>query len=145
MIDPLFYNIMGITTTSAKRKWDTLEHNGIAFPPEYQSRGITITIRSENLMLNRDQEEMVHAWASKKDTHYVHDLVFQSNFLKDFSKLLPARFQDIYNIKDIDFSEAFRHIDQERKIKEAEKERIRNLQPQEKKNYHYLKEKREKN
>jgi hypothetical protein len=48
MIDPLFYNIMGITTSSAKRKWDTLEHNGIAFPPEYQPRGITITIRSEN-------------------------------------------------------------------------------------------------
>src|ERR671928_1657231 len=123
---------MGITTNSARRRWDSLEHNGIAFPPEYQSRGITIIIRSENLILNRDQEEMVHAWASKKDTHYVHDSVFQSNFLKDFSKLLPERFKDIYDIKDIDFSEAFRIIDQERKIKEAEKERIRNLQPEEK-------------
>jgi DNA topoisomerase-1 len=132
MTDGLFYDIMRISTTT-RRKWDTLEHNGIAFPPEYQPRGISIIIRGENLMLNRDQEEMVHAWASKKDTHYVHDSVFQSNFLKDFSKLLPVKFQDIYNIKDIDFSEAFRLIDQERKIKEAEKERIRNLQPEEKK------------
>lgn len=133
MIDGLLYNIMGITTTSARRKWDSLEHNGIAFPPEYQPRGITIIVRGENLMLNREQEELVYAWAAKKDTHYVHDSVFQSNFIKDFSKLLPGRFQDIDNIKEIDFSEAFRLIDQERKIKEAEKERVRNLQPEEKK------------
>jgi DNA topoisomerase-1 len=116
MIDGLLYNIMGITTTSARRKWDTLEHNGIAFPPEYQPRGITIIVRGENLMLNREQEELVYAWAAKKDTHYVHDSVFQSNFIKDFSKLLPGKFQDIDNIKEIDFSEAFRLIDPERKI-----------------------------
>jgi DNA topoisomerase I len=124
---------MGIITTSVRRKWDSLEHNGIAFPPEYQPRGISVTIRGEKLMLNRDQEELVYAWANKKDTHYVHDSMFQSNFLKDFRKLLPAKFQDIDNIADIDFSEAFTLIDQERRTKEAEKERIRNLPPEQKK------------
>src|SRR5919198_2859210 len=124
---------MEIAATSVRRKWDTLEHKGIAFPPEYQPRGISVTIQGEKLMLNRDQEELVYAWANKKDTHYVHDPIFQSNFLKDFRKLLPAKFQDIDSITDIDFSEAFALIDQERKTKEAEKERIRNLPPEEKK------------
>src|ERR687886_95847 len=133
MIDAPLYDIMGIVSTSSRRKWDTLEHKGIAFPPDYQPRGVSITIRGEKLMLNRDQEELVYAWANKKDTHYVHDSMFQSNFLKDFRKLLPAKFQDIDNIADIDFSEAFALIDQERRTKEAEKERIRNLPPEQKK------------
>src|ERR687885_1638234 len=136
---------MEMAITSVRRKWDTLEHKGIAFPPEYQPRGITITIQGEKLMLNRDQEELVYAWANKKDTHYVHDSIFQSNFLKDFRKLLPAKFQDINNTTDIDFSEAFTLIDQERRTKEAEKERIRNLPPEEKKKLSLFKrEEREK-
>jgi DNA topoisomerase I len=132
MIDALLYDVMGTVSTSATRKWDTLEHKGIAFPPEYQPRGISITIQGENLMLNRAQEELVYAWANKKDTHYVHDSIFQSNFLKDLRKLLPSKFQDIDNITQIDFSEAFTLIDRERRTKEAEKERIRNLTPEEK-------------
>jgi DNA topoisomerase-1 len=136
---------MDIASTSVRRKWDTLEHKGIAFPPEYQPRGISVAIRGEKLMLNRDQEELAYAWANKKDTHYVQDSVFQSNFLKEFKKLLPAKFQDSDNITDIDFSEAFRLVDQERKTKEAEKERIRNLTPDQKKKLLLLKrEEREK-
>jgi DNA topoisomerase-1 len=124
---------MGSTTTVLRSKWNTLEHNGIAFPPEYQPRGISISIDGERLMLNRDQEELVYAWAKKKDTHYVQDIVFQSNYLNDFKKLLPERFQHITSIKDVDFSEAFKLIDHEKKVKETEIERIRNLSHEEKK------------
>jgi DNA topoisomerase I len=124
---------MGSTTTVLRSKWNTLEHNGIAFPPEYQPRGISISIGGERLMLNRDQEELVYAWAKKKDTHYVQDIVFQSNYLNDFKKLLPERFQHITSIKDVDFSEAFKLIDHEKKVKETEIERIRNLSHEEKK------------
>jgi len=116
-----------------RAKWNTLEHNGIAFPPEYQPRGISISIGGEKLMLNRDQEELVYAWAKKKDTHYVQDIVFQSNYLNDFKKLLPEGFQHITSIKDVDFSEAFKLIDHEKKVKETEIERIRNLSHEEKK------------
>ena len=124
---------MESTTTLTRRKWDTLEHKGIAFPPEYQPRGISATILGEKLMLNRDQEELVYAWATKKDTHYVQDSTFQSNFLKDLRKLLPRKLRAIGNITDMDFSEAFTVVDQERKMREAEKERIRNLTPEERK------------
>ena len=124
---------MESTTTVLRAKWNTLEHNGIAFPPEYQPRGISISIDGERLMLNRDQEELVYAWAKKKDTHYVQDSVFQSNYLNDFKKLLPEGFQHITSIKDVDFTEAFKLIDHEKKVKETEIERIRNLSHEEKK------------
>jgi DNA topoisomerase-1 len=123
---------MESATTIVRTKWNTLEHKGIAFPPEYQPRGISITICGERLMLNRDQEELVHAWAKKKDTHYVQDPVFQSNFLTDFKKLLPEKFQNINSIKEVNFSEAYKLVEEEKKIKEAEIERIRILPSEEK-------------
>lgn len=121
------------STTVLRTKWNTLEHKGIAFPPPYQPRGIGISINGERLILNCDQEELVYAWAKKKDTHYIQDNVFQSNFLNDFKKLLPERFQYITSIKDVDFSEAFKLIDEEKKVKETEIERIRSLSREEKK------------
>lgn len=121
------------TTTVLRTKWNTLEHKGIAFPPQYQPRGIGISINGERLTLNCDQEELVYAWAKKKDTHYIQDHVFQSNFLNDFKKLLPDRFQYITSIKDVDFSEAFKLIDEEKKVKDTEIERIRSLSREEKK------------
>lgn len=123
---------MESATTIVRTKWNTLEHKGIAFPPEYQPRGISITICDERLMLNRDQEELVHAWAKKKDTHYVQDPVFQLNFLNDFKKLLPEKFQNINSTKDVNFSEAYKLAEEEKKIKEAEIERIRILPSEEK-------------
>jgi DNA topoisomerase I len=116
-----------------RRKWMTLEHRGVAFPPEHHLRGISISIEGEKFPLNQEQEELVYAWAKKKDTHYVRDPVFQSNFLVDFKKLLPERLRDISSIADIDFSEAFALVEQEKRMKEAEKERIRNLPKDERK------------
>jgi DNA topoisomerase-1 len=120
------------TTATARAKWQTLEHRGVAFPPEYQPRGITITIRGEKLALNRDQEEIVYAWAKKKDTHYVQDPTFQQNFLSDLKKLLPENYNNI-TIKDIDFSMAYRLADEEKEMKEQEKERYKTLSKEQKK------------
>src|SRR5918996_620189 len=108
------------TNTMANVKWNTLEHRGVAFPPEYQTRGIGISIRGERFILTRDQEELVYAWAKKKNTHYIEDPVFQINFLNDLRMLLPDRFQNIDTIKDIDFSEAFRLVDRDNVLIEVE-------------------------
>jgi len=69
----------------------------------------------------------------KKDTHYVKDPVFQSNFLSDFKKLLPDRFSSIQKIDEIDMGEAFNLVDKELKIKEEEKIRIKSLSREERK------------
>src|SRR6059036_463481 len=112
---------------ATSNKWTELEHNGVAFPPDYVQRGINIKILGEIFFLNREQEELVYAWAKKKDTHYVKDPVFQSNFLSDFKKLIPDRIKSIQKIDDIDMTEAFSLVDKELRIKEAEKIRIKSL------------------
>jgi DNA topoisomerase-1 len=126
--------VVSNTAATPRAKWQTLEHKGVAFPPEYQPRGITITFRGEKLALNRDQEEIVYSWAKKKDTHYVQDPIFQENFLSDLKKVLPK--SDNSNkimIKDIDFSMAYKLADEEREMKEQEKERYKTLPKEEKK------------
>src|ERR687889_227881 len=116
-------------------KWKTLEHNGVAFPPSHILKGISIYINNEKLILNNEQEEIVYAWAKKKDTHYIKDDLFQNNFLDDLKKILPQKFHNINNINEIDFSDAFKFVDNEMKQKIIEKERIQNLNKEEKKKW----------
>jgi len=97
-------------------KWKTLQHNGIAFPPPFESKGITIKIKGEKVPLNLEQEEMVYQWAKKKDTPYVQDKVFCKNFLDDFVKVLQPKFKNI-SLSDIDFSAAFKVVDLEKDAK----------------------------
>ncbi len=118
--------------TATRAKWHTLEHKGVAFPPDYQSRGIVVSIKGEKLALSRNQEELIYAWAKKKDTHYVLDPIFQENFMGDLKKFLPEKFRNI-TIKDIDFSTAYKLADEEKRMKEHEKERYKTLAREEKK------------
>jgi DNA topoisomerase-1 len=104
-------------------KWTTLRHNGVAFPPEYDYRGLTIKIKNERVKLTPEQEEMLMAWAKKKDTPYVLDPVFQKNFLGDLKTKLDARFADI-TLDDIDFTELHAI---------AEREKTANLSAEERK------------
>ncbi len=99
-------------------KWEKLEHNGILFPPDFESKGIKIKIRGESVELNLEQEEMVYQWAKKKDTPYVQDKVFQRNFTADFAERLGPKFKKI-SYGDIDFSQAYKLIDVEKYRREA--------------------------
>ena len=106
-------------------KWKTLKHNGILFPPPFESQGIKIKIKGKQIDLDLLQEEMVYQWAKKKDTPYAQDKVFQKNFVADFSKTLPKELKKI-SFSDIDFSAAYKVVDKEkdakdRLTKEAEK------------------------
>jgi DNA topoisomerase-1 len=118
---------MEFSVALMSHKWRTLQHNGVAFPPFYIPKGLSIYIKDEKVILSPDQEELVYAWAKKKDTHYVKDQVFQVNFLSDFKKLLPEKYQQIGSIEEINFEEAFTLVDKEKRFKEQEIERVRNL------------------
>ena len=98
-------------------KWKTLQHNGILFPPLFETQGIKIKVKGENIDLNLDQEEMAYQWAKKKDTPYAQDKIFQKNFTKDFAKALGPKFKKIA-YEDIDFSEAFKVVDKEKDLKD---------------------------
>ncbi len=104
-------------------KWQTLRHQGVAFPPPYEYRGLTVKIKGEPIKLEPIQEEMLMAWAKKKDTPYVQDPVFQKNFLGDLKKVLPERLADV-TLTDIDWTELHAI---------ADREKTANLSPEEKK------------
>jgi len=98
-------------------KWKTLQHNGIIFPPAFESQGISIKIKGEKISLDLFQEEMVYQWAKKKDTPYAQDRVFQKNFTIDFAKTMNSKFKKI-SYSDIDFSQAYKLVDKEKDLKE---------------------------
>ena len=98
-------------------KWKKLEHNGILFPPDFETKNIKIKIKGEKVDLDLLQEEMVYQWAKKKDTPYVQDKVFQKNFLVDFAKTFDKKYKKL-ELADIDFKNAFDLVDKEKDAKE---------------------------
>ena len=42
-----------------ERKWRTLEHNGVMFPPEYEPHRVKILYKRKPVHLNPDQEEVI--------------------------------------------------------------------------------------
>jgi len=105
-------------------KWKTLQHNGILFPPDFESKEIKIKIRGENVPLNLLQEEMVYQWSKKKDApkpgvieKYIEDPTFQKNFVTDFSKAFNGKFKNL-QYADIDFSVPYKLVDKEKEEKE---------------------------
>ena len=98
-------------------KWKTLQHNGILFPPDFESKGIKIKINDENASLDLLQEEMIYQWAKKKDTPYVDDKIFQKNFVADFAKTFKGKYKNL-QLSDIDLSNPFKLVDREKDAKE---------------------------
>ncbi len=98
-------------------KWKTLQHNGILFPPDFESKGIKIKIKGESVGLDLLQEEMIYQWAKKKDTPYAEDKVFEKNFVADFAKTFNGKYKNL-ELSDIDFSNPFRLVDKEKDAKE---------------------------
>ncbi len=98
-------------------KWKKLEHNGILFPPDFETKKIKIKIKGENVDLDINQEEMVYQWAKKKDTPYVQDKVFQKNFLVDFANTFGSKYKKL-ELEDVDFKNAFKVVDKEKDAKE---------------------------
>ncbi len=129
--------------------WKSLQHNGILFPDEFESQGIKIKIKGQQVELKLLQEEMIYQWAKKKDTPYVQDKVFQKNFTDDFAKTFDSDDDDDAGLKfknlsysDIDFSQPYKLVDKEKDLKEMmSKEEKKKLVAQRKELREELKEK----
>ncbi len=111
-------------------KWQILRHNGVAFPPDYEPRGLKIKINGRVVQLEPLQEEMLMAWAKKIGTPYVEDPVFQENFLLSLREQWADLFADV-KISDIDFSEMFK-IAQSEKLANLPEEKRKELSAQRK-------------
>src|SRR5438105_6251461 len=120
-------------------KWKELRHNGVAFPPTYEPKGLQLNIRGETVRLSPDAEEMAYAWGKKRTTPYVQDPVFQTNFLADFVKVLPTRFADA-KYSEINFSPVYDYLSKEELLK-SDKELKKKVATQRKELRLQLKEK----
>jgi DNA topoisomerase-1 len=72
-----------------KKKWDTLYHNGVLFPPEYEPQNIPLKCNGEDILLSPEAEEyaMLYAKHLYMNTEYLKNNTFNKNFWKDFKKI----------------------------------------------------------
>jgi len=70
----------------AKEKWQTLKHNGVLFPKEYEYKKFDEKVGPL-------AEEMLYHYAAKMDTDYIKNEVFNSNFWKALKPELPESYQ----------------------------------------------------
>jgi len=98
--------------------WTTLSHSGVHFPPEYLPDGLSVRVKGKPVPLSPLAEEMAYHLAKKKETDYIKDSVFTSNFMSDFALQLPVSMRGAA-YQEVDFSEPFSKVDREKSAKEA--------------------------
>ncbi|KAK4226950.1 DNA topoisomerase 1 [Podospora fimiseda] len=113
-------------------KWNTLEHNGVLFPPEYEPLPKTVKLYYDRKPVNLDvrAEEVATFFGSMlHSTQNVENPVFQKNFFNDFKEILKdtggakgsdGKAVDIKDFKKLDFTKIFEHY---KSISDAKKAR----------------------
>lgn len=91
------------------KKWNTLEHNGVLFPPEYKQHNIPIIYKGEKIYLEKDAEEVATMYAKYIDTEYENNRIFRTNFWHDWKKILKNKYP-IESLGDCDFSLIHKYI-----------------------------------
>jgi DNA topoisomerase-1 len=104
-------------------QWNTLEHNGVFFPPPYVAHNVKLLYDGEPVDLNDDQEELASFYAGMPvDGPQLGDAktakVFNANFFKDFKAELGPK-HTIQKFEKCDFSKIRAHLDKEKVIKKA--------------------------
>ncbi|OAY76967.1 DNA topoisomerase 1 alpha-like isoform X1 [Ananas comosus] len=70
------------------KKWTTLEHNGVIFPPPYAPHGVKMLYNGQPVDLTPEQEEVATMFAVMKDTDYATKPKFIENFWNDWRQIL---------------------------------------------------------
>ena len=72
------------------RKWTTLEHNGVLFPPPYEPlpKHVKMKYDGQEVSLPPEAEEVAGFFAALIETDHGQNPVFQQNFFDDWLKVL---------------------------------------------------------
>jgi DNA topoisomerase-1 len=65
-------------------KWNSLVHNGVLFPPDYEPHGVKMKYKGKEVELSPNSEEVASFYAALIGTDWVQNEVFQKNFFNDF-------------------------------------------------------------
>lgn len=113
------------------KKWTTLEHAGVVFPPEYQPlpKNVQMLYDGVPVRMAPEAEEIAGFFgAMLNSTHNVENPTFQKNFFDDFTKMLKDtggatdKNGNRINVKEFtkcDFQPIFNYYDAQRAEKKA--------------------------
>lgn len=112
-------------TGKDEKKWDTLEHGGVLFPPEYVPHGVKLKYDGVPVDLTPEQEEVATMYASMLETEYVKEkATFVKNFWDDFKGCLGKNHK-IRSLEKCDFRDIYDHLMKEREAKKALSKEVR--------------------
>ncbi|KAK4896735.1 DNA topoisomerase 1 [Elasticomyces elasticus] len=112
-------------------KWQTLEHNGVIFPPEYEPlpKHVKMTYDGTPITLKPEAEEVAYAFgAMLNSAHNVENPTFRKNFFADFKEILDrtghgkdkdGKMVKLKTLEKCDFQPIFDYVDAERAAKKA--------------------------
>ncbi|CAN1790384.1 DNA topoisomerase 1 beta [Linum perenne] len=104
------------SSTDGQKKWTTLVHNGVIFPPPYQPHGVKMHYKGKPVDLTPEQEEVATMFAVMKDTDYMQKPKFLENFWNDWRKILGKN-HVIQKLDDCDFTPIYDWHQQEKEKK----------------------------
>ncbi|KAJ2387549.1 DNA topoisomerase 1, partial [Coemansia sp. RSA 2559] len=96
-------------------KWQTLEHSGVMFPPEYTPHGVPLLYKNTEIRLAPAAEEVATFFAAVLGTDHERNKVFQKNFFDDFKEVLDEHMPGhaIKEYRHCNFSRIRAHLDAE--------------------------------
>ncbi|KAE8713703.1 DNA topoisomerase 1 [Hibiscus syriacus] len=105
-----------------QKKWSTLVHNGVIFPPTYKPHGVMMLYNGRPIDLTSEQEEVATMFAVMKDTDYMSKPQFKKNFWEDWSKILGKN-HIIKSLEKCDFTPIYEwHLQEKEKKKQMSSE-----------------------
>ena len=115
---------------SGEKKWDSLIHNGVLFPNNYQQHNIPLIYNKNKIKLNIEAEEYATYYAKYLESDYIKNSKFTKNFWKDWKKLINKSLNitefdkcDFTLIKDFIDKEKEERLSVSKEDKEAIKEK----------------------
>ncbi|KAI0339877.1 hypothetical protein BDW22DRAFT_1360911 [Trametopsis cervina] len=106
-------------------KWQTLEHNGVYFPPPYEPlpKKVKMKYNGKAVDLPEAAEEVAGFYAALIETDHAKDATFNKNFFEDFLAVLkknpPKDGTKITKFELCDFRPMFEYFEEEKAKKKA--------------------------
>ncbi|KAG6897903.1 hypothetical protein C0992_009387 [Termitomyces sp. T32_za158] len=106
-------------------KWQTLEHNGVIFPPPYEPlpKHIKMKYNGKEVVLPPAAEEVAGFYGAMLQTEHAQDATFNKNFFEDWRLVLkkhpPLDGTDITSFELCDFRPLYEYFESEKAKKKA--------------------------
>lgn len=119
---------------NGEKKWDSLHHNGVIFPPPYEPlpSHVKLYYDGKPVDLPVEAEEVAGFFGAMIDSDHTKNPVFQKNFFNDFLSILAENGGanvEITDFEKLDFTKIFQHYaklrEEKKNMTREEKKRLK--------------------